>query len=414
MAIVSRFFSRKMAKWTSGLEYTMVAPFRTAPGDNALPRTPGALRVATLNVRVFFGGMKKVADFVVAATQGDLPDLLCLQEVTCLEPTDEFARTLGMSLVASAQSDYGLFNCILVLRGGLAVATHIQSLSMSFASCGGTETRAASLVRFEILQNGTVPRHIVLACTHLDHLSEDTRLAQLDVLLKEIDAYPTKDPKHTPPFTTVPRAVSRKVSSAEGGVSAAHRAEISAQLRQTALAGYNAAVKTLTARRRGEGEGEGEGGTQKEEGTPVVGDDVPTIDGWMIAGDLNSLTHSDYSEAELADVIMRRERAGVSPADYRVASTLRESGCVDTMSLVDDAARPIPLATSVYGVRVDYVLASQSLLDVMPSTQNVTLQHVQPTQRETDHCLVLADFPLHAKPIPSEGSSPPPKKKREF
>ena len=146
------------------------APAAAAPAAQ-LPAKMDRLRVATLNVE----SLRKEALGPAVATLGPI-DVLALQEVRDPQKLQAFATHLNMrvAIVCEADETVGLSNALLLRQDLLEVAVDGPWTLQHHESGRYSESRCAVAV--------VLPDGIRIVCTHLDHRSEASRLAQLQQL----------------------------------------------------------------------------------------------------------------------------------------------------------------------------------------------------------------------------------------
>eukprot|EP01063_Lacrimia_lanifica_P004187 TRINITY_DN12342_c0_g1_i1.p1 TRINITY_DN12342_c0_g1~~TRINITY_DN12342_c0_g1_i1.p1 ORF type:complete len:324 (+),score=19.61 TRINITY_DN12342_c0_g1_i1:46-1017(+) len=301
------------------------------------PCNADTVRIASLNVFMGSGPASALASMVRKELDGVLPDVLCLQEVPTESEAAEIAALLDMDVALFSFAMAGCSNAVLVTRGSqkvsvVATATLPLRVNPRYRVHGGT--RSAGLVALKV--PGRETRSVTLACTHLDHMCEVARLAQMDYLVRTLSG----------------------------------------------LAGSGLIEFDLPLR--------GRAGTRDGE-KPALPSDLPTAlagpDSWMIVGDFNAHRRTDLPEKRLAEVTRRRAAAHLAPPEFQLWDALQKAGCVDAAEIA--AVRPAePLVTSIHGVRVDYVVLSQQLAQ---RCRVAAVGHATPKRRETDHALVVAD-----------------------
>ena len=347
-----------------------------------LEATPDALCVASLNVHCFFGGMDAIVAFVrkafgcVPGVSGwdtaSLPlDFLCMQEVSSPEAAERFAKKLGMYVAGIASADNCLFNVVLA-KPAERVGVTGSDCVVIVAPGEHKERRASSVVRAQLrtARAGvaqTVP--FTVACAHLDHISEEDRVEQLDQLMAALGAG-AHAVEGAPEQGSPPRC---------GSVKAARRIQDAYDSGSLSQEGYTKAMAYATAK-----------STPPAEAPPVPRVTDEGAVGHILIGDFNSLTRSDYSRDEMEKLVAKRRRARVSDAAFDVTAAV-----TDRYNFTDAASvcPPDLYPTSVYDVRVDYVFLSKGMLDSSSGGARITgLHHVYPTGSQTDHALVVCSL----------------------
>ncbi|KAJ9473621.1 hypothetical protein DIPPA_22198 [Diplonema papillatum] len=308
------------------------------------------LSVATWNVSTH-GMMQALQDSELVRLL-QTTDVLGLQEVADVKQAETFAGAIGMAVAATGTADFGLVNALLVRQTGKFTVEPEQPWALHPRASATHDTRAAAVLRLKIRREDepSVCRHVLIVCTHLDHISEDVRLTQVRQVVKRVDGVIDRceaeysktvysDLKSDEKQLLLDRALAKGALSKEG-----HEKATQALKHQATVA-------------------------------PATEENKEPIEGVILLGDFNSLSLGDYkTDEELAALKTRRKKAGVEQPYFSVVRELEHENMVDTRSL----ARAVtgPLATSHYGVRVDYVFVSYPLLSVLqaaPSYETIAV-----------------------------------------
>ncbi|KAJ9465139.1 hypothetical protein DIPPA_01304 [Diplonema papillatum] len=287
-------------------------------------------------------------------------DILGLQEVRDMRSVEHLMREVGLRLAARAEADFSLGNALFVRQGSWDVCA---TFDWKLMPDGAFELRSAAAVELWV-----PPRRVLVVCTHLDHRSEDLRLAQFRLLRKQI-------------AEVVDRCEAEHNEVVDRGLECAGKQ----QLQDTAFAkgalskeGHEKATQALKDRAAV---------------PPTPEENREPIDGVILLGDFNSLSLSDYeTDEEVAALRVRREKAGVEQPCFSVVRELEHENLVDTRSLARSVTGP--LSTSHFGVRVDYIFVSRqlhSILHAVPSHETIEV-----SDDVSDHNLVITTLEISA------------------
>ena len=115
--------------------------------------------------------------------------------------------------------------------------------------------------------------------------------------------------------------------------------------------------------------------------------------GFILCGDMNALTRSDYSDREWQDIADQRAVAGIEEPRAGLMERLKELKFRDSSAMhaasLAQADRKL-WTTSRFQTRIDYILASEHFGWPVLSYEVVDAQ----TRGVSDHHLVIADFGL--------------------
>eukprot|EP01064_Diplonema_japonicum_P017339 TRINITY_DN25416_c0_g1_i1.p1 TRINITY_DN25416_c0_g1~~TRINITY_DN25416_c0_g1_i1.p1 ORF type:complete len:319 (+),score=94.99 TRINITY_DN25416_c0_g1_i1:34-990(+) len=313
------------------------------------------LSVATFNVN----GFKESIDSFAETLRTDPPlDVVGLQEAVGVEQVNSLAEKLDMKVAVISCAAFGLHNALLVRKDSQVEVKHTYEWVLD----GGETTERRVAVAAHCMLPKKEDRNIVIINVHLDALSEDVRLKQVRSLKSKVDSlFNADEPVYDPTIDIKDKLAKLEAAFEKGSLSET---------------GFHKAKEMLIK--------------QEQDGvSPPAPEKLLPIDGWMLLGDLNSLTHADHTEQELEELRARRLVAKVEAPRFTVSHELMcQYDLVDSVTLAK--AKPETTHTSKHAVRVDYILFSYSLLTVVKEV----VKHHHVVTPISDHSLVTSEFIL--------------------